>query len=341
MIRSRRVDLFYHGYEEQALDHVFGNLQSKLYLAARTTYRRLKRKQLYTGFYTAFQNLKKGLESLGVEVHVNDFAYARRNSDHVIGISGFPDVYQRVRLSNPAVFGPGFVPRPADFDGVTSGLNIKIFTQPSEWYCKIWRPKLGERIEPMFVPIILREWPDLSAQRKTTDVVIYDKIRWNRETMVPRILDRLRAHLDARDLSYTVLRYSDHRLSDFKAALQGGRSLAFLCEHETQGIAYQEAMASGIPIFAWDEGRLVDPEERAIAPPDLQVSSVPYFDERCGQIFTEASTEEGFDRFWERLPDYNPRVYVAEMLSPERSARIYLDLLDRAARQHAKDRSAA
>lgn len=341
MSTSRRIDLFYHGYEEKALDRIFGRLQAKLHLTARTAYRKIKRKQLYTGFYTAFQNLKKGLESLDMNVHVNDFAHARRNPDQVIGLAGFPDVYQRVRLSNPAVFGPGFVPRPANFDEMTEGHNIKIFTQPSEWYCKIWRPKLGKNIKPMFAPIILDDWPDLTSKNKTRNVVIYDKIRWHREAMVPRILDRLKAHLDARGLSYTVLRYGEHRLSDFKAALQDGQSMVFLCEHETQGIAYQEAMASGIPVFAWDEGELVDPEEKAIAPLDLQVSSVPYFDSRCGLTFKEPLMEECFDRFWSNLSGYEPRAYVAEMLSPERSARIYLDLLDQAAEQHANDRIAA
>lgn len=337
---SRRIDLFYHGYEEKALDRAFGRLQSRLHLTARTTYRKLKRKQLYTGFYTAFQNLKKGLESLGMDVHVNDFAHARRNPNQVIGIMGFPGVYQRVKLPNPAVFGPGFVPRPADFDEVTAGHNIKIFTQPSEWYCTIWRPKLDERIAPMFVPVILDDWPDLASKNKTYNVIIYDKIRWHREAMVPRILDRLKMHLDARGLSYTVLLYGNHRLSDFKFALQEGQSLAFLCEHETQGIAYQEAMASGIPVFAWDEGKLVDPEERALAPHNLQVSSVPYFDSRCGLTFKEPLMEERFDQFWSDLSGYEPRAYVAEVLSAERSARIYLDLLDRAAEQHAKGRTA-
>lgn len=338
MSKLRRIDLFYHGYEEKALDRVFGRLQSNLHFAARTTYRKIKRKQLYTGFYTAFLNLKKGLEALGMDVHVNDFAHARHNPNHVIGISGFPGVYQRVKLPNPAVFGPGFVPRPADFDEVTAGHNIKIFTQPSEWYCTIWRPKLGKRITPMFVPIILDDWPNLKFKNKTHDVVIYDKIRWHREYMVPRILDRLKAYLDARGLSYTVLQYGNHRLSDFKIALHEGKSMAFLCEHETQGIAYQEAMASGIPVFAWDEGNLVDPEEKAIAPNNLQVSSVPYFESRCGLKFKESLMERKFDQFWSNLSSYEPRAYVAEMLSPERSARIYLDLLDRAAEQHAKDR---
>lgn len=328
---GRRVDLFYHGYEIRALDWSFGRIQSNLRFGLRTAYRRLRQRQLYTGFYTAFRNLKQALESVGVDVHVNDFAYARRHPDRPIGIAGHHDVYDFVHLPNPAVFGPGYVPPPSEIDEKTMGCNIKIFTAPSEWPCRILRPKLGTNVQPLFAPLDLTRWPDLSGRPKTHDVVIYDKIHWNRDEMVPRILDRLRRHLDAENLSYVVLRYGDHHLSQYREALKGGRALAFLSAHETQGLAYQEALASGLPVFAWNEGKMVDPQERSNVPSDIVVSSVPYFDDRCGMTFTEPQIEEQFDRFWAARGGFRPREYVSENLSPEQSAKVYLDLLDRAA----------
>ncbi|MCU0906121.1 MAG: hypothetical protein MUF73_01460 [Rhodobacteraceae bacterium] len=107
--------------------------------------------------------------------------------------------------------------------------------------------------------------------------------------------------------------------------------MVFLCEHETQGLAYQEAMASGLPVFAWDEGVLVDPQERRFAPPGLVVSSVPYFDARCGLTFTEADLEARLDAFCQSRAGYDPRAYVADVLSPARSAARYLELLERVA----------
>lgn len=328
---QQRIDLFYHGYEVHALDRPFGRLQSDLRLAARTAYRGMRRRQPYTGFYTAFRNLRQGLHSLGHEVHVNDFAHARRNPSQPIGIAGFPGVYDRVRLPNPAVFGPGFVPPPHEVEAVGARCNIRIFTVPSEWACRIWRPTLGDRVRPLFAPIILSDWPDVSANDKTNDILIYDKIHWHREDLVPRVSGRLQAHLERKGLTSQVLRYGAHHIADFRSALARSRAMVFLSQHETQGLAYQEAMASGIPILAWNEGRLMDPAERGIAPADLTVSSVPYFDARCGLTFTEPQIEERFDAFWDARRDFRPRDFVAEELSPERSARIYLRLLEEAA----------
>lgn len=328
MIASRRIDFFYDGFEEKALDRPLGRLQSAGHLRLRTAYRFLRGSQPYTGFYTAFRNLKAGLESLGFDVRVNDFAHARRNPRQPIGMAGFPAVFDSVVLPNPAVFGPGEMPMPQDIARVTEHNNIRIFTQPSDWATGLYRDSLGDRVQTWFAPIMLRQWPDLSRARKTTDVLIYDKIYFDREIMAPRILDRLRAHLDRRGLRHVTLRYGDHRIRDFRKALKASRVAVFLSAHETQGLAYQEAMASGLPVLAWNEGRFCDPN--ADQWPRVAVSSVPYFDERCGMTFVEAKLEQRFDAFWSARDQFRPRAYVAEMLNPRRSGQIYLDLLRRA-----------
>lgn len=325
---THRVDLFYDGYEEQALDRPLGRLQSACHLRARTAYRSLRGRQPYTGFYTAFRNLKAGLEELGVDVRVNDFAHARKNPRAPIGLAGFPRVFERVQLPNPAVFGPGALPEPEELPRVMAQNNIAVFTQPSDWAASLFRAQLGDRVQTWFAPIILRDWPDLSGAAKTNDVLIYDKIYFDRETMAPRILERLKRHLDSRGLQHVTLRYGHHRLADFRKALAASRVAVFLSAHETQGLAYQEAMASGLPVLAWNEGKFRDPA--AARHPDVVVSSVPYFDERCGMTFVESDLESRFDAFWAARDRFRPRDYVAEMLNPRRSGQIYLDLLHRA-----------
>lgn len=149
------------------------------------------------------------------------------------------------------------------------------------------------------------------------DVLIYDEIRWYR--------DRVVAKLEAEGLSHAILEYGKHTQQAYFAALRGARAMAFLCEHETQGLAWEEAMAMNVPVFAWEEGTLVDPRQLPDAAPDLRVSSVPYFDETCGRTFTLADLEDGFDAFWRDLPGFDPRNYVARTLAPAASAQVYLN----------------
>ena len=100
--------------------------------------------------------------------------------------------------------------------------------------------------------------------------------------------------------------------------------MIFLCEHETQGLAYQEAMASGMPILAWDRGFWADPlwkRFHATAPP---ASSVPFFSPACGEKF------QGIDdfpavlaTFIQRRSSYRPRLFVADRLAMTNSAKTY------------------
>lgn len=328
MQHSGTVALFYDGFEAQANDGPLGKLRSDTRGMARQIYRGLRRRQPYTGFYTAFLNVKESLEHVGLRVRVNDFAFARKNPDMPIGIAGYGSIYEKIDLPNPALFGPGHVPGPQGVLAAAEKCNIALFTHPSEWCCQILRPVLGDKIQPMFAGINTDLWPDLSGCTKTNDVLIYDKIRWNRDERVPELLKSLKRHLTNTGRNFTVLRYGAHHLKEYRAALKKSRSMVFLCEHETQGLAYQEALSSGVPVLAWDEGHLVDEQSRRIAPTDLKVSSVPYFDARCGATFQAPDMIPAFEAFWEALPSYHPRAYVLEALSREASAKQYLSLLE-------------
>src|SRR5262245_47538838 len=71
------VLLFYDGYERHARPGLGGAIYSQARRFARYAYRRLRRRQLRTGFYTAFLSLQRSLKLLGCDVRVNDFTAAR------------------------------------------------------------------------------------------------------------------------------------------------------------------------------------------------------------------------------------------------------------------------
>ena len=324
------VLLFYDGYEWRARRGFFAAGAAQARRLTRYGYRTLRGKQVHTGFYTAFLALRTALERNGCDVRVNDFATALAHPNYPVGIGGYPSVLNAVALPNPVVFGPGDFGVPADAVAVAASSRIQILIQPSDWFRDYYRSSCGEKVVTWYAGIDAARWTDQSSYPKSVDVLIYDKIRWYRDDRVAAVRDRLIQHLTGQGLSWALLRYGHHHQQMFVEALQSARSMAFLCEHETQGLAYQEALASGVPVFAWDDGEFVDPVLKSDAPPGLKVSSVPYFDERCGRRFVLARMEVEFDSFWSALDQFRPRDYVLEALSMEKSAQAYLELYARA-----------
>src|SRR5438309_1531345 len=77
--------------------------------------------------------------------------------------------------------------------------------------------------------------------------------------------------------------------AEFHAALEQCRTMRLLCEHETQGIAYQQALSCNVPILAWERsGYWQDPAYYPDKVKFAPVTSVPYWDDRCGRTFKNA-----------------------------------------------------
>lgn len=330
--RGPLILLFYDGYEWRARAGFLPGLRAQARRLARFVYRSVRRKQVRTGFYTAFVALRTALERHGCDVRVNDFATAAAMPDYPIGIAGYPTVLEAVRLPNPTIFGPGDYGAPPEAPAVAAAPNMRFMIQPSDWFRDYYKPTCGDKVVTWFAGIDTQVWQKETMVAKSIDVLIYDKIRWDRETVVPAVLERFIRHLERSGLTYKVLRYGHHHQKAFRDGLHAAKSLAFLCEHETQGLAYQEALASDVPVFAWDEGKFIDPQLNRFAAPDLEVSSVPYFDDRCGLKFKLEDMETRFDAFWARLAGFAPRSYVLAELSMEKSAIEYLKLYRRARR---------
>lgn len=322
--KSDLVLIFYDGYERKARASLGPRLYHQLRGALRARWRRMRGKQVDTGFYVAFLALVDGLRQLGCDVRINDFAAARVRPRHPIGLAGYPTVLDQVALPNPVIFGPGDPGYPDDAGAWARQEKVRYVIQPSPWFVDYYRPYCGDKMLRCPVGIDVDAIEDASDVVKSVDVLIYDKIRWHRETRVGTVRDRLVRKLEAEGRSYTILVYGEHVQSSYFAALRRARSMAFLCEHETQGLACEEALAMNVPVFAWDEGALIDPLQLPFAGTNLRVSSVPYFDETCGRTFKLDDLELSFERFWSGLTNYAPRDYVAKTLSPERTASVYL-----------------
>jgi hypothetical protein len=284
-------------------------------------------KQRVTGFEVSFNLLRRALERAGQTVHVNDFRLARRHPHFPVTVCGYTHILDRWDLPNPAVLGPGLYDHPKQSPQLMQDPRFRSYLMLCGWmkdmFATIYDPS-GLRM--WFGGIDLAEWPDTSDQTKDIDVLVYDKIRWRREHYEPNLLVPVLDELSRRGLRFEVLRYGRYIHEAYRKMLARSRSMVFLCENETQGMAYQEAMASNVPILAWDQGYWLDPNRAKWTDQPVPATSVPYFSENCGDRFVDIEAFSGMlDHFWDRLESYTPREYVAKSLSFHESAELFLE----------------
>ncbi|WGV98426.1 glycosyltransferase family 1 protein [Vibrio sp. YMD68] len=316
--------LFFDGYDLKAREGFIGQIHSLMHHQIRNGKRSFCKQQSFTGFYSAFLGLVKSLEAVGCDVRVNDFKLARKHPDYPIGVAGFPSVLDIVDLPNPKIFGPGDFGLPDQSQRVTHDPSFKKLIQPCEWFTKIYQPFCGDKMLPWFAGIDCEKLTDLSHYPKQFDFLLYDKIHWDREQKNVSVTERIKAYLDKRGLTYTSVRYGHHHFSQFVEGLKSSRALLYISEHETQGLAYQEALASNIPVLAWNEQKIIDPELAKYNTSDLQVSSVPYFDSRCGMTFKIENFESVCDQFIGQMSAFKPREYAQSTLSLKIAGHRYL-----------------
>jgi glycosyltransferase involved in cell wall biosynthesis len=280
------------------------------------------------GHRRTFLNLCAGLDRIGIRYRVNDYRHARRNPRELACIVGKPFVLDKMTWRNPILFGPATFDHPIDDPDLFQRRPVRKVVVYGAWLKEMWKPYWDEPIVAWPVGIDTDTWRPAPASAKRFDVLLYDKVRWEHDRYDRELIEPTRRALRAAGRSFREIRYGFYREEDFHAALAECRVVIFLCEHETQGIAYQQALACGTPIFAWNRGGAWrDPAfypDRVTFEP---VSSIPYWDERCGGEFAAAADfEMAWPRFWDefRRGAYDPRAYIMENLTLEKCAANYV-----------------
>jgi hypothetical protein len=293
----------------------------------------LGRRPRIGGVGKVFANLRLGLDRLRIPYHVN-IPFPQLRDDDRVGVLGqgrqcLAD-YDR---PNPIVAGIGLMTHPSEWPTLCQDHPVVRYLQHSSWAADVYRPFYGERVAQWPVGIDTSWWSPALRSEKTRDFLVYDKIRWDRDTLGAELLGRVREELQRRNLTWTELRYGAYEESDFKSRLENASAMIFLCEHESQGLAYQECLASGVPILAWDQGHCLDPNRVQWGQPVIPATSVPFFDERCGRRFRQTDDfPEALDDFLERLRSghYAPRDFILENLTLEKCSDDFVDIVNAA-----------
>ena len=273
-------------------------------------------------------NLRAGLDRLGVRYRFNDYDHARRNPKELACIIGKAQVLDKMEWKNPILFGAAVFSHPLDDPHLFERLPVRKILLPGAWMKEMWQPYWDEAVAVWPVGIDTDRWQPRAAAEKPFDVLLYDKMRWEHERYESSLIEPIRGRLRQAGRSFREIRYGAYREVEFEAALAECRTMVFLCEHETQGIAYQQALAAGVPILAWDRGGYW--QDPAYFPDKVKfqpVTSVPYWDERCGRTFAAIEEfDDAWDRFWDeaRSGRFNSRSYILENLTLEQCARQYM-----------------
>jgi glycosyltransferase involved in cell wall biosynthesis len=224
---------------------------------------------------------------------------------------------------------------PSEWPTLCEEYPVVNYLQHSIWANDVYKPYFGGRCKIWPVGIDTDAWRPADGVSKSTDLLIYNKIRWDYERHSAELLGPIRELITQRKMSYRELRYGFYSPQEYRVALNQSRAMIFLCEHESQGIAYQECLSSNVPVLAWDPGECLDPNRFKWGMPHIPATSVPYWDERCGIKFKHAGEfEVKLDEFLDKLNNdkFASRDYIIENLTLEKCALHYLHILDEAQR---------
>jgi hypothetical protein len=285
------------------------------------------------GLAKVTQNLCLGLDQIGQPYRLQTQPVLPPPGARVGILHGPIDQVRKVATQRRCVTGVGVLDFPDQWPAMLQETQIAFHLQACEWAAAYYRPYFGDRVRLWTVGIDTEGCRPQPGVAKEFDFLVYNKLRWPAELPEPGIREHCLATLRARGLTYIEIgygRYPKGRENTYHALLARSRAMLFLCENETQGIAYNEALSMGVPILAWNPRRWLDPNRHAHGLSNWPASSIPYWDERCGEEFlNEAALLPALERFLEKLRRgaYRPRDYIMENFTLDQCARHYVDLL--------------
>lgn len=283
-----------------------------------------------SGVDKVFINLCLGLDKLSIPYEVNPPFRSLEIGD-MVGILGRGrNCLRGYDRPVPIVAGIGLMTYPPEWPDLCERYPVVRYAVASDWINDVYKQYFGDRCTVWPVGIDTDTWRPAGNNHKSVDFLIYNKIQWNYEYYEQSVLAPVRETLNERGISYRELRYMFYRPEDYAEALANCRAMIFICEHETQGLAYQECLSSGVPIIAWDEGTCKDPDRLRWGFDNIPSTSVPYWDERCGVTFKTATEfPAALDEFLTKAGknSFDPRGYVLETLSLERRSSEFVGLL--------------
>lgn len=197
--------------------------------------------------------------------------------------------------------GPNIAELPSECEVM---MNLDCYNKvivPSNWVKDLFSKQLPpDKIEVWHSGIDLNRWCE-KEKNIEYDFLIYAKNRDQND--VTAVIN----FFEEKKLKYKVMGYGTFNQDDLMDVVSKSRYGFIICGSETQGIAIAEMLSSNLPLLVWDAVEYAHRGPAFLSP----ATSIPYFDNRCGEVFYDASDmEEAYNTF--RKGVYSPREYALE-----------------------------
>lgn len=262
----------------------------------------------------------------------NYFVINHTNLD-IIDLSKFDVVYSPSQaidvnkyINTKFLFGPHFsiFPEKNQMD-IIQGKN-SIYLQPSEWAKNVWlfHPFCKNiRLDVLPFGVNTIKFSPCKSISERTNVFIYYKRR------NPHELQILTSFLQSNNLNPRIFNYvTKYPEEEYINYLKNSKFGIWLTAHESQGFALQEALSCNVPLLVWNVTSMN--QEYGSNYQDIKATTIPYWDERCGENFTELNELNAtFEKFISKLNDYKPREYILENLSFDKCKNKLIELIQK------------
>jgi hypothetical protein len=210
------------------------------------------------------------------------------------------------------IFGPHFsvFPEKKHMD-IIRGKNV-IYTQPSVWAADVWKTNHlceGIRVEPLPFGVDTNKFNETKIISEREYIFVYYKARkYDEINYIMNFLSKFNYKIKV--FNY-LQRYNEE---DYINCLHNAKFGVWVGRHESQGFALEEALSCNVPLLVWDVTSMN--QEYGYNYPDIPATCIPYWDNRCGEFFTNSNElETVFNKFIDNLYNYKPREYILENLS--------------------------
>ena len=259
---------------------------------------------------------KKGLEMI---LNFLKIEYSYSNNY----INGFDIIYSTnnpVNCQIPTIYGPHFSVFP---DHKINELKKGIYIQPSDWAVEVWNSVKHIPVIPFPFPVETEKFKEIKPFKERSKILVYFKHR------NPREFQLLSEFLNKKNVNFELFNYGSYKENNYLNSLQNAKYMIVLDAHESQGFAIQEAMSCNVPLLVWNVKSMNQETGQNYA--DIKATTIPYWDERCGEFFYEKEhLETTFDKFISKLETYKPRDYILENLGVEKCSERFLELIEKA-----------